>query len=813
MKLAEENIGIGNLSPQGIHSVRKLEYDFRLINKCDSQKYKRVAQNIDCHVNQLRNNRPPTISSISAYFVRELLVYIKILKEMELVRYMNGINTDGYFYRRLAEKNNYSEDLKKCIKHTVTKLIENDTSVSKPGMLLGKIQSGKTRTFIGVIALAFDNEYDIAIILTKGTKALAQQTFQRLQAEFARFKQDDVIQIYDIMTFPDNLINYELNQKMIIVVKKEINNLQRLQTALFKTYPSLAQKRVLIIDDEADFASIGFSKTQNEIIQINAIAGQIDKIRKNLSKCDFLQVTATPYSLYLQPEDVKINGSNQTFKPIRPAFTELVPVPKEYIGGDYYFKESEEENTIAAYIYDPISEEELNVLKKPDRRRFKLEEALTSKKIESLRNAVVNFLVGGIIRRIQAEHSGVRPQKYSFIVHTEQAKLAHEWQETIVTELKNLLQEAVESHTDLLGHLIEVAYEELKPSIQLLDCYVPTFEEVKENVFTALREDWMMITKVNSEKDVNQLLDEQGQLKLRAPLNVFIGGQILDRGITIGNLIGFYYGRNPKTYQQDTVLQHSRMFGYRPKEDLAVTRFYTTQGIYNVMKKIHEFDTALRVAFERGMQDNGVVFIQKDAKDHIIPCSPNKIILSSTTTLKPFKRLLPVGFQTGYKTKISKLINELDKEISVLQTQHDPLEPFLIDIDEAKRLIEKISLTYDQEEGEEWDKVAFLSSMEYLSKNTPDEKLLGKVWCIVRKDRNIQRIRSNGEYEDSPDTPRGEKGELKVAKQIAKTIPALILLRQNGKEELGWRGCPFWWPVLVTPENTKTVIFASKSSA
>jgi len=48
-----------------------------------------------------------------------------------------------------------------------------------------------------------------------------------------------------------------------------------------------------------------------------------------------------------------------------------------------------------------------------------------------------------------------------------------------------------------------------------------------------------MVTKVNSEKQIAELLDDTGQLKLRTPLNLFIGGQILDRGVTIANLIGF----------------------------------------------------------------------------------------------------------------------------------------------------------------------------------------------------------------------------------------------------------------------------------
>lgn len=719
------------------------------------------------------------------------------------------LNKKGYFYSTLSKKNNYDDPTKKCIENTVVHLLSNETSINRPGMLLGKIQSGKTRTFIGITALSFDNGYDITIVLTKGTRALAQQTFERLKSEFKEFYQNDEVQIHDIMNLPDNLSQWELDQKLILVVKKQKDNLNRLHKALFESYPELSEKKILMIDDEADYASIGFSKTKQEIIEINVIAGQIDQLRKELEDCDFLQVTATPYSLYLQPEDYIIDGRTKVFNPVRPAFTELVPVHENYIGGEYYFEESEIEHSVASYLYQPISEDELIVIKKQDRRKFKIEDALISKKIISLRSAILNFIVGGMIRRIQETKKGQRAKKYSFIVHTEQGKAAHEWQETVVNELKVLLRQSVNEDPVLFSDLISESYQNLKESINKLDCYMPSFEEVKYEVMKALEKDYLMITKVNSEKDVNQLLDETGQLKLRTPLNIFIGGQILDRGITIGNLIGFYYGRNPRTFQQDTVLQHSRMFGYRPIEDLSVTRFYTTMRIYDVMKKMHEFDTALREAFEKGSQNNGVVFIQKDASNQIIPCSPNKILLSQTTTLKPFKRLLPIGFQTGYKTYISKTVKEIDEMIEAKRNGSDL--PFLMDVDTAIKLIELIKSTYDDHAGEVWDERSFISSLEYLSLNT-DSEHAGKIWCIVRKNRNIGRLRQDGKYEDAPDTPKGEKGELRIARRVAKDIPALILLRQNGEEEKKWRGDPFWWPVLVAPENTNTVIYTNKIS-
>src|SRR5205085_12103671 len=139
------------------------------------------------------------------------------------------------------------------------------------------------------------------------------------------------------------------------------------------------------------------------------------------------------------------------------------------------------------------------------------------------------------------------------------------------------------------------------------------------------------IETVNKESDLNQLLDDNGQLELRNPLNIFIGGNILDRGITIDNVIGFYYGRNPQRSQQDTVLQHARMYGARAQDDLAVTRFYTTADIYDRMDRIHEFDAALRAAFEAGGQDQGVVFLRRDQGNQIVACSPNKILLSNVT--------------------------------------------------------------------------------------------------------------------------------------------------------------------------------------
>jgi Z1 domain len=375
-----------------------------------------------------------------------------------------------------------------------------------------------------------------------------------------------------------------------------------------------------------------------------------------------------------------------------------VPVHDKYIGGDFYFEDSRESDTIASYLHREVEPSELRVLRKSDGRMFKLSEALTSPAIEELRYAIVTFITGGCIRLIQDVNGGKLPKKFSFIVHTERSREAHAWQEEVVGTVVGDLQEASKTNPELVEKLVESSYEDLLRSLRLLPNPVPDLSTTLAHVISQLPN--VMITRVNSEKDIKELLDDSGQLYLRTPLNIFIGGQILDRGLTISNMIGFYYGRTANRFQQDTVLQHSRMYGPRPIDDLAVTRFYTTAGIYSVMNTIHDFDAALREAFEKGGQDAGVVFLRKDDANRIVPCSPNKILLSATTTLRPRKRLLPIGFQTGHANDVRRVVRKIDGIVDQLEGAKPSDKPFLIDADVAKAIVDLIGQTFEFDEEE-----------------------------------------------------------------------------------------------------------------
>ncbi|AKQ70660.1 Serine phosphatase RsbU, regulator of sigma subunit [Myxococcus hansupus] len=705
-------------------------------------------------------------------------------------------------YDQLAAKRNDDASLISKIEEAAHKLADENTSVRSPGMLLGKIQSGKTRAFLGIIARCFDLGYELAVVLTKGTTSLARQTLMRIKKDFADFIQTDEVQVYDVMSLP-NLTPYELNQKLILVVKKEDDNMSRLIESVEVKYPVLKNKRLLIVDDEADFTSVSYKK-KDGVVGVGKIYGQIDYLRNLVEKSDFLQVTATPYALYLQPEEGIVEAGVQLFKPLRPKFTVVLPVHDSYVGGDYYFEKSTEPDSPAYYFYREVPLEEREALKKEDRRRIKIENVLTEKRVAVLRDAVLTFMVGGTVRRLQSMSNKERPQKYSFLFHTEQARSSHDWQEEIATAIRDgLVSEAAED-SPLFNEIMLRAFSDLKRSIQLADSLTPSFEDVKGEVVRALVEGQMMITKVNSDKDVEELLDEDGQLKLRTPFNIFIGGQILDRGITIRNLIVFYYGRSPKRFQQDTVLQHSRMYGARSMADLAVTRFYAPQHVYQVMRKIHAFDVALREAFESGAHDRGVYFIQKDARGVVVPCSPNKLMFSEVTSVRPGRRMLPVGFQTVSKTAGAKRLASLDARVRELVGDGN-IGPVLVGVQDAAELLGLAYENLEFERAEEDPRKAHAAALEHLSRTCKDSEMVGKVWLLVSRDRDVARYREEGRFSNAPDTK--QQTELALAK--AEHVPVLMLLRQNGDEKRGWRNLPFWWPVIVPPKTAVTSIFAS----
>lgn len=726
-----------------------------------------------------------------------------------------ALNLTGAFYPNYKAANtSFNQDTFTCAEETVRELLSSTTTSDHPGMLLGKVQSGKTRTFISILALAFDNSFDIAIILSKNSRALIEQTYKRLTSEFTRFIDDGDLEIYDIMHAPEKFGKYELESKLIFVAKKQTDNLDRL-AALFDDNPAMAGKRTLIVDDEADSASIGYAKKAG-LVEARKIALQISELRSAIQKSSFLQVTATPYSLYLQPTEIEVINVVE-FKPTRPAFTRLVPVPSDYVGGETYFGESSrsETDTTESLIHHTVDHREFDRLKKQDGRSFSLDEVLTTRTLTGYRTAIVTFIVGGTIQRLNGKSTGEKDKKlrYSFLLHSEAGRDAHNWQETLTKRIVSELEVTAAGKKKIFSELVTAAYEDLAKSLALDGKPVPTLAAVLEATRGALQGEHITITKVNSDDDVAALLDSTGQLKLRSPLNIFLGGQVLDRGVTLANLIGFYYGRRPNKFQQDTVLQHSRMYGYR-RPDLAVTRFYTSKAIRYAMAQMEEFDASLRATVQAG-GDRAIQFIRKAANGTIVPCSPNKILVATTQTLGPNKRILPIGFQSGYRTGsngIGKAIEALDERIEKL-CRFNAAKPMLVSLDVAIDLLNQIepTLEFPEDDAPPFDWDAARAALTHLSQQAAKPADRGKVFLWAANGRNSARMASESSHATYIETPDSERTEGQMAKTYAVNQPILFLLRQNGSEEKGWRGTPFYWPVVRAQSRTPVAIYTAET--
>ncbi len=732
-----------------------------------------------------------------------------------------------------------------CVENSVRMLLEEGPHTEEPGLLLGKIQCGKTDTFEDIIGLAFDKEIDVAIILTKGTNALADQTEKRARHDYRWFKPSDSldqktsIEVYGKIKPWGNLkrANLERN-KIVIVCMKQASNLEHLYKLITEKLPILQKKKVLIVDDEADFASRNYESVKLEALKdgkgspvvqtaemkMARISQLIDDIRSEIDFCRYLQVTATPYCLYLQPKG-ELNLNGKWVKPFRPRFTSIVPTHDAYIGGEQYFVESQNPDSMYNHLYHQIEQKCVDVLGHEDKRY--LNNTVSSANIYGLTYSLVSFFMATAIRRIQEREKG-KDYRSSALIHVEIDKKNHEWQYRVITRLINAIKGAVvdEDQSDQrVWNALDVNYKDFEESNRkgreegLIDVDFPSEEDVLDeirNIFNPKLDNYH-VQIVNSDAQVNSLLDEDtGELRLETAANIFIGGNILDRGITIKNMLSFFYGRDPKSFQQDTVLQHARMYGARPKEDMAVTRLHTTAKIYRILSRMNFLDNQLREWFVEGKDQTepNAAFIGFD-KD-IRPCSAQKIKASNTITLKKHLRLLPVGFWTGGKSAIGKTVRKIDALIEGTPDYNNQDKDgfFTIDKERVIEILKLIESTYVYDNDKLFnadhknDIKEMLCALEYCT-----ERSGGKIYAIHRLNRDMSRVRANGGWIDAPDDGRTDT---KPSRDKAQDAPVMMFLRQNGKkntktpdgQNIGWNDTPFYWPVLMTQNEIDPVMFA-----
>lgn len=744
---------------------------------------------------------------------------------------LENINQEEYIFGTMAAHNKFmTQQKEKVVREMTEQLLIDGPKATQPCLLLGKVQCGKTDTFESIIGLCFDKGIDMAVVMTKGTRTLTNQTLQRMNHDFRFFKdngsygQKAIVEIYDVLPLyhRGGLSISQLQdpiRKFIIVVKKETTNIQYLNE-LFRDSEMMRMKKVLVCDDEADFSSHTFKKEKGEM-DLLEIPKLIEELIKLPNYCRYLQVTATPYSLFLQPDGtVKLRDGKEASQWL-PRYTGLVPIHERYIGGKQYFEQSEDEDSMYSCLYQPVTKECNSILSV--RNPWFQEQAAHRENLRSLNLAIVGYLFATAVRSIQVRKSENRKYKSSCLIHCETAKAHHKWQEdlivTIIEEIKHAFLERGNSDLHILDLESEV-YASLRHSNELgqkeglIKEVFPSFAEVEAEAKHILQFNEYVVKVVNSEEPVATMLNEKGQLRLDNTLNFFIGGSILDRGITIDNMLCFFYGRDPKKFQMDTVLQHARMYGARDKEDMACTRFFTTEAIYDVLKTINEIDAMMYEylkAHRTSAQTNDFTSMVIGYDSRINATSQSKYLPANTTVIRPKKSIFPMAFQTGDNGEIADVIKEIDSLIASCpgykkRTDEEPF--FLMEYDTAVKIIKLISSTFRY--SDEWENMDYLWDDNEM-RTTLDHCVFGSdgmIYCLVRTNRNMSREREKqSDGKRWSDAPYDGHNDLRPARVIAQDRPVLMLLRQNGKKEQGWRDTPFYWPVFVVQENVSQAIF------
>lgn len=477
-------------------------------------------------------------------------------------------------------------------------------SFDKRGLVLGYVQSGKTANFTGLINKAFDVGYKLVIVLSGVHNDLRAQTQLRLDEEVIGSRVDregkpvGVAQIYantpnhiistwttverDISSEPSGIFN--LNQRTLMVVKKNsivlesLKNQLEYQKSLFKL-----DIPVLIVDDEADQASVDTSKQDEDPKTINKLIRQILEVFNR--RC-YVGYTATPFANLLISAEAKTEEEGKDLYP--KDFLVGLLKPKEYCGPEEFFNVEEESDDPRPSLIRPLRDPDIEVFTgiktKGDASKF---EEVPPQMEES----ILRFLLTIAVRNLR----GQRNKHNSMLIHTSRFKdVQSSVKDGVDKVFKEITKQIQYNKNGEIVEVIKVIYEEdVIPTSREWPGYIQEFSW--EEVYQELRESSKKVRVFEINGNSKDALDYH-QYKEDGLNVIAVGGDKLSRGLTLEGLSITYYFRNTLMY--DTLMQMGRWFGYR-KGYMDLCRIYTTAEIASNFEHLAIAMIELRKEFDR----------------------------------------------------------------------------------------------------------------------------------------------------------------------------------------------------------------------
>ncbi len=600
------------------------------------------------------------------------------------------------------------------------------------GLVYGLVQSGKTGVLTVTGAMGADEGYRAIVILTSDNDPLYEQTLGRVQEALPGV---DVMGKNDFKDQESFLSRLKVGTCAIVTTK----NASRLKTINQNLRAGkLRGLSCLIIDDEADQASPN-TRASKADGTLSAINEQITELRDFFERNTYLQVTATPQALFLQ-----IPGHR-----FRPKFAVLSHPGSAYVGGDDFFGDQ-------SALVKEFNLNDIVVVAPGPQPHPRLDMPA------SLVRALDTFMIGATYKR-----STEIDQNCAFLCHVSTKKADHKHIVDLLRKYKADLSKGLVNADQRLIARLRSAYEDL----------ATTHAGLRRKSFDELVDSIKFFSPGIAVKLVNGETDED--VAVRAPYNLFVGGNKLGRGVTIKNLLVSYYGRHPKRPQADTVLQHARMYGYRRK-DIGLLRLFLPHELHTVFRAIHKMERSLRdlIAAQPSEEFRGV-FLEKGlhaTRKNIL--APGSIgVYSGGSNYNPAQILRDasiVSITEKIDKKLAHIPNKAASEMSIAEIRH------LIDL-----------VRPDQSQSEFiWNSLAASESLDQFAKIYGHET--GFVY--VDRDRGVE-----GNRRESAGIIEG--GEYV---KVPESRIALFLLRMRGSGERH----PAWWPQVRFPTGRYAFAFS-----
>ena len=453
---------------------------------------------------------------------------------------------------------------------------QSDKPFFKRGLIIGDVQSGKTSTYIGFLCKAADAGYKVFILLTGTIEALRKQTQERVEEGFIGIDMSAeastgrrvgvgignpinaislTSRVKDFTGDTDKTVISLAgsNDAVVFVIKKNTNTLQKLTKWLVTLNADPVTKKIdmpmLMIDDEADNASINTSKDKEDPTKINKLIRGLASV---FTKANYVGFTATPFAnVFIDPETTEKMTTQDLFPE---DFIVALPTPSNYIGPNQIFSKTGRYHSQLVYITDAGYEE-------ADGHSFwfKHKKDWRGELPGSLTDAIYAFYIVNTIRDLRGDKSAHR----SMLINISR-----------FVDVQRHIKEKVE-------HIHQVAYRSIKfnlsaDPVSLKDPVICRIHKIWEKYFSGTEFSWQdvaesMFSSVENIQ-IKVVNSSRNSERLEYPKNdslrvIAIGGLALSRGLTLEGLVISYFYRNTSTY--DVLMQMGRWFGYRKNyEDL-----------------------------------------------------------------------------------------------------------------------------------------------------------------------------------------------------------------------------------------------------